>query len=142
MAGMGPQRSSRRQPNRGLGPAQIVVLPADGRTGPSPEWPMGGRKPAKLVADLWDQLWASPQAVQWEKLGWTRVVARYARCLLEAERRDAPAALLSEVRQLEDRLGLSPMSMLRLRWQIGTPEPETNQLALVTMMDDYRDVLG
>jgi hypothetical protein len=28
------------------------------------------------------------------------------------------AALLAEARQMEDRLGLSPMAMLRLRWEI------------------------
>jgi hypothetical protein len=35
----------------------------------------------------------------------------------------ATAALLGEVRQLEDRLGLSPLAMLRLRWEIMPAEP-------------------
>ena len=32
------------------------------------------------------------------------------------------AALLGEVRQLEDRLGLTPMALLRLRWEISADE--------------------
>jgi hypothetical protein len=47
-----------------------------------------------------------------------RPVARYVRCLVQAEVPGAPAALLAEVRQMEDRLGLSPMAILRLRWTI------------------------
>jgi hypothetical protein len=60
--------------------------------------------------------------VAWERLGWTRAVARYSRVLVAAEQKDATGVLLSEVRQMEDRLGLSPMSMLRLRWQIVADE--------------------
>lgn len=51
-----------------------------------------------------------------------RVAARYCRKLLEAEMADSPVSLQAEVRQLEDRLGLSPMSMLRLRWEIAADE--------------------
>ncbi|WP_165242113.1 hypothetical protein [Corynebacterium lizhenjunii] len=32
-------------------------------------------------------------------------------------------ALLSEVRQMEDRLGLSPMALKRLQWEIGGASP-------------------
>jgi hypothetical protein len=64
-------------------------------------------------------LWAKPQAVVWEHLHHERVVGRYARLVLDAEEKGASAALLSEVRQMEDRLGLSPMAMLRLRWRIA-----------------------
>ena len=53
-----------------------------------------------------------------ERLGWTRVVARYARVTVEAEMPDASASILAEVRQLEDRLGLSPMAMRRLMWKV------------------------
>jgi hypothetical protein len=65
-------------------------------------------------------LWATPHAVAWEELGWARTVARYCRLVLEAEKKDAKVTLLGEVRQMEDRLGLSPMAMLRLRWRIDT----------------------
>lgn len=58
----------------------------------------------------------------WERLGWHRAVARYVRRLVESEKRDASSALCGEVRQLEDRLGLSPMAMLRLGWEIAEDE--------------------
>jgi len=45
--------------------------------------------------------------------------------LAEAERPGARASLLSETRQLEAALGLSPVSMARLHWQIEATEPAT-----------------
>lgn len=96
--------------------ANTVKLPAEGRRGDAPEWPMNDEAP-----DLWRQLWATPQAAAWERLGWTRVVARYCMVLLSVER-EPTAGMLGEVRQLEDRLGLSPMAMLRLRWEIASDE--------------------
>lgn len=96
----------------------LRVLPRTGRAGDPPPWPFGAR-PAKTVADVWAHLWSLPQAVAWEEMAAERVVARYCRVLLAAERPKATAAHLQEVRQLEDRLGLSPMAMLRLRWSIG-----------------------
>jgi hypothetical protein len=67
---------------------------------------------------MWAGLWATPQASQWERMGWTRVVARYAHLLEITETSKASALIFGEVRQMEDRLGLSPMAMLRLRWEI------------------------
>ena len=55
----------------------------------------------------------------WERLSYLRGVARYTRLLAVAESGDASAAILGEVRQLEDRLGLTPMAMRRLQWRIG-----------------------
>jgi hypothetical protein len=58
--------------------------------------------------------------VAWERLGWTRVVARYARLVIAAERLDKDA--MSEARQLEDRLGLTPKAMRLLLWEIVADE--------------------
>lgn len=99
-------------------------------------------KPTKTLAALWVSLWSTPQAVAWEGLGWTRVVARYAKLLLAAEKPSATAALLSEVRQLEDRLGLSPMAMRRLQWEIAPADPVTGQEGNVADLEQYRARLG
>jgi hypothetical protein len=78
-------------------------------------------------AELWAELWASPQAAAWEQMGppLRRVVARYVRWQAAAEQ-DAPAdvaaSVLTELRQLEDRLGLTPMALARLRWDILAPD--------------------
>ncbi|SRR6266498_1561915 len=139
MAGMGPApkpESQQRRPGRGLA-ANMTRLPAAGRMDPPPAWPFGGRV-AKAQAAVWASLWATPQAVEWERLGWTRVVARYARLLLQAERPSATAALLAEVRQLEDRLGLSPMAMLRLRWTVDEAPKDRPVASVVDLAKDPR----
>jgi len=107
----------------------MTQLPAEGRRGPVPEWPL----PRLLLdepdlvdlleareADLWADLWATPQAVAWERLRWTRTVARYVRFEVRAETGDLKAG--AEARLLEDRLGLSPQAMLRLRWEVSADE--------------------
>lgn len=71
---------------------------------------------------MWAQLWATPQAVAWDRLGWVRTVGRYCRVAVAAEARDATAAVMGEARQMEDRLGLTPMAMLRLRWEVVADE--------------------
>jgi hypothetical protein len=41
---------------------------------------------APMVRRLWRQVWATPQALAWEQLGWTRTVARYRLVLLKASK--------------------------------------------------------
>lgn len=104
--------------NARVGP---LILPASGRPGAPPPWPIPGPQiPAEMLA--WEQLWATPQAVVWEKLGWTRTVARYCRVMIEAERDDASAAMLAQCSVLEDRLGLTPKAMRALLWQVAPDE--------------------
>src|SRR5690242_19553073 len=107
----------------------MTQLPAEGRKGPTPDWPLPslptddeglfatleGRE-----AELWDELWATPQAVAWERLRWLRTVARYVRFEVRAETGDLKAG--AEARLLEDRLGLTPQAMLRLRWEVSADE--------------------
>lgn len=127
MAGHGPPpKPNAVRPGRGLA-QPLMNLPAGGRPGKPPNWPLPA--PSGDEIELWEQLWKLPQAVAWERIGSQRVVARYCRLLAIAEMRESGAAaikgvagLLGEVRQLEDRLGLSPMAMLRLRWQIAPDE--------------------
>jgi hypothetical protein len=60
----------------------------------------------------------------WEQLAWFRSVARYVRCLVEVEGRNPSTRLLAEVRQMEDRLGLTPAALMRLHWEVVEAEPE------------------
>lgn len=73
-----------------------------------------------LESELWADLWKTPQAVQWHRLRWTREVAQYVRWKVKAELGSLDAS--KEARQLADRLGLSPLSMLRLRWAVAPDE--------------------
>jgi hypothetical protein len=123
MAGPPPKDPAARRNRRTT--AGYRQLPAAGRPGDPPPWPLG----PQLVdeAELWLVLWATPQATEWERLGFTRVVARYVRVVVEADQPGANPQKLAEARQLEDRLGLTPMAMMKLRWETDEPveeEPE------------------
>lgn len=116
MPGPAPKHPDERR-RRNAAPT-MVQLPAEGRKGAAPRWPLG--KTQKGETDAWRAVWKTPQSVAWERMGpgVVRTVARYVRLLVEAEKPGASSTLAGEVRQLEDRLGLTPMAMLRLRWEI------------------------
>lgn len=120
MPGPPPSFVPRRR-NARLG---ATVLPAEGRPGPVPTWPLPGR-PLKAELDLWSALWSSPQAVASEQLHLVRVVGRYCRILVESGGRRAPTSTTVEARQLEDRLGGTPKAMRSLLWLVvdTTPQP-------------------
>lgn len=171
MAGMGPPPSGNAR--RRNATVAMTRLPAGGRKGETPRWPLlddivtvakrdmaqrqadelelallepdlAGRAKAAaqrkldaarstatildkqieaqaaIESELWAELWSTPQAVAWERLGWTREVAQYVRWKVRAELGDLDAS--KEARQLADRLGLSPLAMLRLRWEIAADE--------------------
>ncbi|MGN7137244.1 hypothetical protein [Streptomyces pseudogriseolus] len=84
----------------------------------------------RTEAELWRELWKTPQAVMWGRLSWTREVAQYVRWKSRAEAGDLDAA--KEARQLADRLGLTPLSLLRLRWEIATDEVAETRRARAT----------
>jgi hypothetical protein len=102
----------------------------------------------KRVADAWADLWRLPQAVVVGGAGpRARQVARYVRVPhrgrgAQGHRRHPR----QEVRQLEDRLGLSSMALLRFRWSIGDVDeadratPRATE-AVVLGMRDYLDSL-
>lgn len=161
-SGPPPNPNARRRNAR---PAK-VTLPAEGRKGPTPAWPLQRnlqllislqvaqatvdemkdredlssaekRKLNKALEqvvflghqndhvedaelDLWRELWTTPQAVAWERMRYQREVAQYVRWKIAAEWGDIDAA--KEARQLSDRLGLTPMAMLRLQWEIAVDE--------------------
>lgn len=99
------------------------TLPAEGRAGSAPEWPL--TEGADRELDLWDDLWAKPQAVAWEDMGQELEVALFVRTLAEAERADARVDVKKMVRGYLDSLGLSVAGMNRNRWKIApaTDEP-------------------
>lgn len=104
--------------NARVGPIQ---LPAGGRKGPPPKWPLAGR-PTPAEREAWDYLWTLPQAVMWERQGMQRMIARYTRVLIEAEQPLATAALLAVVTAMEDRIGMSPKGLRLLMWEIAEDE--------------------
>lgn len=123
--GPAPKPNDQRR-RRNAPTANTQKLPAEGRKGDAPRWPLGGRTP-----NIWAELWATPQAVMWERNGWERFVARYVRVVLDAER-SLHASALAEARQMEDRLGLSPLAMMRLQWEIVPDEVDEKRAVATT----------
>lgn len=97
-----------------------TVLPAEGRPGDPPEWPM--EQQSGREADLWQAMWLKPQAFIWERLGQEFEVALYVRRLAEAEEPGSAVALSTLVRQMADGLGLTTPGLRANRWRIERPE--------------------
>lgn len=95
-----------------------VTLPADGRDGPEPAFPLVG--PSDREMDLWARLWETPQAVMWEQLSQDFEVASYVRLLVRAEKPGSSAIIWGQVKQFAESLGLSVSGMQRNRWLVGT----------------------
>jgi hypothetical protein len=193
MAGMGPPPKDPASRVRRNATAAMTRLPASGRTGAAPRWPLqpdlvtkanlavvrarakellrdidgaDAAKRAKLNKELgqvqqrvallteqvkarraaevalWKELWKTPQATQWELLGWTREVAMYVRLSVAGETGDMDAT--KEARQWSDRLGLTSLALLRLRWvivddRVPASVPDTTPTAgNVTRIDSRR----
>lgn len=172
MPGRGPApkhpsvRARRNAPS-----SHLIQLPAEGRKGEAPAWPLAADRDLRATVDraeteaalvedaiahedgearqqlrrewrravaalevalsdlrvteqeelkLWATLWALPQAVAWERLGYLHEVAQYVRWKVRAELGELAAS--RESRMIGDRLGLTPASMLHLRWEVVADE--------------------
>lgn len=121
MAGMGryPKDESTRR-NRHALTFDWTTLPLEGRQGPPPTLPPL-RVWTEATLDEWARLWRSPQATMWDQSGrtlhaWAILHHHY----VTDEKGERVASLAAEMRQHEDRHGLSPKAMLQLRWRIST----------------------
>lgn len=121
MGGMGPAPKHQSQRRRQNATVPMTMLPKGGRKGPTPEWPLED-PPTSTAAKIWVDLWTKPQAAAWEKFDLHRSVARYAMVESLFEMGSMKPQVWTECRQLEDRLGLNPLAMLRLRWDVADDE--------------------
>ena len=97
-----------------------TILPASGRPGSAPEWPLVDQSTREV--DLWAKLWSKPQALMWQRLGQELEVALYVRNLSMAELPGAPVNLGTLVRQMADSLGLTTPGLRSNRWRIPGDE--------------------
>lgn len=119
MPGPPPKPAAQRQ-RRNAAPA-VTRLSAAGRQGKPP--PLGTKKPAwrKATREWWKTVWSSPMAAAF--LPADVPILRRLATMLDGYDRLPDPKLLAEIRQLEDRFGLSPMARRKLQWEI-VPEPE------------------
>lgn len=99
-----------------------TILPADGRHGPPPPWPLPG-EPSLREAEVWETLWRRPQALVWETQSMADDVALYVRRRVEAEQPGASAAAVRVLLQLADHLLLTLPALIRAGYVIGSDEP-------------------
>jgi hypothetical protein len=107
-----------------------IRLPAAGREGEPPEWPLS--RALKRELTLWAREWKRPQAVAWEKLGLDVEVGVYVRTLVAAEAHDAGASTRTLLRQQMDSLGLTVPGLARNRWIIDGAADEPAAPPVVT----------
>ena len=98
-----------------------VKLPAAGRKGKAPTWPLTDPYPREM--ELWRDLWHKPQSLMWSDLGQEVEVALYVRRLCEAELHESATNLSTLVRQMADSLGLTTPGLRAARWTIVDEEP-------------------
>jgi hypothetical protein len=117
-----PTALRRDRPSDKAGQVGWTHLPAAGRQGDTPEWPLP--RPLKREIALWTAEWKRPQAVMWEANGQELEVATYVRWFVRAEHHDAPVGLGTLVKQLQEALGLSLPGLARNRWIIASTSDE------------------
>jgi hypothetical protein len=115
----GPMRNPRKYRSR-YASAKVVYLPEGGRKGRAPKLPAGRVWSADEKA-LWAELWHSPQSTQWNA-GTMPTVALYTSLMVAMLSGQASAWRSTEVRHLADRLGLTPVGLTALGWQITDDE--------------------
>lgn len=72
----------------------------------------------------WEALWTLPQAVEWERMRCYDDVAIYVRTFVEASMPGAANETMTQARQLDVKIGVSPKAMHDLRWETDEPLPE------------------
>ena len=96
------------------------TLPSGGYTGEIPSFPLSDA--LSTETDLWQKLWAKPQAAMWAKLGLEYEVAAYVRAFLESVEAEASAGLKTAVLRMSAEIGLSLPGMHSLRWKFSEDE--------------------
>lgn len=129
-----PPKDPATRARRNKPATSAVQLPAEGRKGDAPEWPPGMYAHDDTQQEMWEELWRSPQAVAWERNG---IGALYEVAhLVHFTFAVTPNADL-ERRQLSDRLGLNPLAMRRLGWEVKAPDIAAAE-AVVTSSQNKR----
>jgi hypothetical protein len=112
-------------------PMNLLHLPAAGREGDPPAWPL--TRATLREKALWAEEWRRPQGVAWEMSGLELEVALYVRNVVDAERRGASATTRRLVLSQMDRLGITVAGMTKNGWDIADdagdarPEPQQDQ---------------
>lgn len=100
--------------------ADWVTLPAEGYQGDVPAFPLVDA--LRVEVELWDELWAKPQAVMWAKLALKWEVAAYVRAFVESTGEKSNAGLKTAALRMSEEIGLSLPGMHKQRWKFAEDE--------------------
>lgn len=142
-----PAKPNAERRRRNAPRANTTVLPAAGRKGRAPRWPL-----TTMQVEGWEEIWKLPQAVMWERMHAVEVVARYVELREKVSNPEFPesknASFWGVLASLEDRLGLTPKAMLQLQWEVEASEDDAlvevdtaAGVATVTRIDGVKDRL-
>jgi hypothetical protein len=106
-----------------------TTLPAEGRKGDPPPWPLFDQSGREEV--LWERFWRKPQAVIWQRDSLIEVVALFVRQFAEGEVPKSSAENRKTIRLMLADLYLTPDSMLRAKLRIATDEVEAKREIVV-----------
>lgn len=114
-------------------------LPASGRPGPAPDVP-GWISLGDAGSAWWEWAWRTPQACGWSTGNVVSVAHRAAlEDALVASDPKSRVGVLREMRDMDDRLGLTPKGMAALRWKVVDDSPaEVKPSAGVPSLADRR----
>lgn len=157
-SGPAPSQTSARSERRGLA---FTTLPADGYSGPVPEWPLPQRvvwdvvaedgqkfrevnasltaRVAEREAELWSWAWGTPQACAWSQLSesWRlHTIAMWVRTYVLCESSDATAADKGSLHRFADQIGLTPAGLKENGWAIATDEVAAKAAERVELDED------
>ena len=115
-----------------------MTLPSEPFVGSKPRMPRGLLASSK---GSWQRWWRSPMAHLWTEAQWHQVERLV--LLVDRARRQLSAGEktpdLGELRQLEDRLGISEKGRRDLRWRLPVEEPDGPIAAVVELSRDRPD---
>lgn len=114
MPGPLPKHQSQRRRRNKANPSAAVLLDAGGRSAP----PLPEAVWSEEIISWWETIWSAPMASQYLDADVASLV-RLARLKQSLLSDDVAFGVLAEIRQLEDRFGLSPLARRRLEWQIA-----------------------
>lgn len=115
----------------------LEVLPASGRKGKAPEFPLPDATEREL--EVWAEAWRSPQALAWERPEHSfrrRTVALWVRLSVRCEDPEVPASLLAQLHRFADQIGMTTAGLAEMGMKIApdakvatTSKPSTRKTA-------------
>lgn len=124
-----PQDANALRTDRRVSKADWTTLPAEGRKGDPPPWPLFEQSDREEV--LWTRFWRKPQAVIWERDSLIEIVALFVRQFAEGEVPKSSAENRKTIRLMLADLYLTPGSMRAAQLRIATDEVEAKRETVV-----------